>query len=247
MSDDDKSIERDLDVLAEAVIHPRSIVINEHVAAVSRMLLRLADEVWPQQTLEPDHQGALMTDKNPANILPTIGRHVHYVAHGSADGTYPSVCRVAIVTEVKDMVEDGYGGRDPNTDRVSLCVLNPTGMFFSQDLPYADPREMKGGTWHWPCVKADETPGEGRSIAVTSGPGGFAIDMQTGEYVGEIPQGKTMTLGPNQGMGPVEPYEPPRCHAARDGECHWEDCPQIRDDEPARTMRHCPLDNRDED
>lgn len=75
MSDDDKSIERDLDVLAEAVIHPRSIVINEHVAAVSRMLLRLADEVWPQQTLEPDHQGALMTDKNPANILPTIGRH----------------------------------------------------------------------------------------------------------------------------------------------------------------------------
>lgn len=38
---------------------------------------------------------------------------------------------------------------------------------------------------------------------------------------------------------------PPRfqgqCHSASDGECYWEDCPQLRDGEPAKTGRSCPL------
>lgn len=34
-----------------------------------------------------------------------------------------------------------------------------------------------------------------------------------------------------------------RCHASRgDGECFWEKCPQIRDGEPEKSGRHCPLD-----
>lgn len=41
--------------------------------------------------------------------------------------------------------------------------------------------------------------------------------------------------------------EPPRCHAAKDGECFWADCPQIKDGEPVKSGRHCPLDVRDED
>ncbi len=32
------------------------------------------------------------------------------------------------------------------------------------------------------------------------------------------------------------------CHAGRDGECNWKACPQIRDNEPTATGRHCPLD-----
>lgn len=39
---------------------------------------------------------------------------------------------------------------------------------------------------------------------------------------------------------------PVRCHAARDGECQWELCPQLRDGEPTKTGRHCPLDGEDE-
>lgn len=27
-----------------------------------------------------------------------------------------------------------------------------------------------------------------------------------------------------------------------DGECFWAECPQLRDGEPARSHRHCPLD-----
>jgi hypothetical protein len=39
-----------------------------------------------------------------------------------------------------------------------------------------------------------------------------------------------------------------RCHASRgDGECSWSSCPQLRDDEPAKTDRHCPLDRDDDD
>lgn len=34
-----------------------------------------------------------------------------------------------------------------------------------------------------------------------------------------------------------------RCAAGRDGECAHAQCPQLRDGEPAKTGRHCPLDN----
>jgi hypothetical protein len=32
------------------------------------------------------------------------------------------------------------------------------------------------------------------------------------------------------------------CHADRDGECHWKKCPQLKDGEPEKSGRHCPLD-----
>ncbi|AKP34680.1 hypothetical protein [Yersinia aleksiciae] len=38
-----------------------------------------------------------------------------------------------------------------------------------------------------------------------------------------------------------------RCAAARDGECHHKDCPQLRDNEPMATGRHCPIDNWDDE
>lgn len=34
-----------------------------------------------------------------------------------------------------------------------------------------------------------------------------------------------------------------RCHASiSDGECEWSECPQLRDGEPDKTGRHCPID-----
>lgn len=60
---------------------------------------------------------------------PTVGRLVHYVARGSADGFFPPVCRAATITEVGEL------------GRVGLCVFNPTGEFFhplalSGGVPY---------------------------------------------------------------------------------------------------------------
>lgn len=43
----------------------------------------------------------------------------------------------------------------------------------------------------------------------------------------------------------VQHDHPERCHGASDGECSWVRCPQLRDNEPAKTGRHCPLDNRE--
>lgn len=98
---------------------------------------------------------------------PTVGRIVHYVSYGTPGGEYPSACRAAIVT-----------GTCPADDDVSLAVLNPSGLFFDQEVPYHDGAEtpgaadcpnvqqhgnpfrycacgwieasLKGGTWHWP-------------------------------------------------------------------------------------------------
>lgn len=69
----------------------------------------------------------------------TVGRMVHYVAYGTPKGEFPqNAHRAAVVTVVED-AENGI---------VSLCVLNPTGMFFNQHLPH-DPTAEKPGTWHW--------------------------------------------------------------------------------------------------
>lgn len=69
---------------------------------------------------------------------PSVGRIVHYVARGSADGYYRAVCRAAVITEVPDAA----GGI------ASLCVLNPTGMFFNERVSHSEMHEA--GTWHWP-------------------------------------------------------------------------------------------------
>lgn len=33
-----------------------------------------------------------------------------------------------------------------------------------------------------------------------------------------------------------------RCHANRDGDCSHKNCPQLRDGEPEKSGRHCPID-----
>lgn len=32
------------------------------------------------------------------------------------------------------------------------------------------------------------------------------------------------------------------CHAGSDGDCVWKKCPQLKDGEPNKSGRHCPLD-----
>jgi hypothetical protein len=88
---------------------------------------------------------------------------VHYVSHGTPpreDGsqTYHSECRAAVITAVP--APDEFG-----TVYASLCVINPTGLFFNeyvvqdQGEPFdlGDPhpalcggRAYAGGSWHWP-------------------------------------------------------------------------------------------------
>lgn len=93
--------------------------------------------------------------------MPKVGKEVHYVALGSANGLFPSVCRAAIVTEVG--VNRAAG----------LCVFNPTGIFlhplalaggvqYHEGIPVAEgpnavgafcdggERRYPGGTWHYP-------------------------------------------------------------------------------------------------
>ncbi len=38
-----------------------------------------------------------------------------------------------------------------------------------------------------------------------------------------------------------------RCHADRDGDCNHANCPQLRDGEPKKSGRHCPIDTWKDD
>lgn len=35
------------------------------------------------------------------------------------------------------------------------------------------------------------------------------------------------------------------CHSGTDGDCNWAKCPQLRDGEPVKSGRRCPLDTHD--
>ena len=85
---------------------------------------------------------------------PYLGAPLHYVSQGSPvlpDGgqVYPSVCRLANVTECLVLAEH----------RVGLVVLNPTGFFFrplseggsdAGEVDEDDGARMIPGSWHWP-------------------------------------------------------------------------------------------------
>lgn len=74
---------------------------------------------------------------------PSIGRVVHYVSYGTPNGEYKPEHRAAVITAVDSDVFQNM--------RVDLCVLNPTGFFFNQDVRF-DASGTVGGTWHWPEI-----------------------------------------------------------------------------------------------
>jgi len=81
-----------------------------------------------------------------------VGRVVHYVAFGTPGGEFPAgACRAAIVTDVSVLIDNQHIDEDGTPTTVSLCVLNPNGLYFNLSVPY-DERKAPG-TWHWPEAK----------------------------------------------------------------------------------------------
>jgi hypothetical protein len=76
-------------------------------------------------------------------FVPAVTRMVHYVSYGSPNGEYASVCRAAVITEV--VGETTHEGEQP---AVSLCVINPTGLFFKENCYHSADHEP--GSWHEP-------------------------------------------------------------------------------------------------
>ncbi len=66
-------------------------------------------------------------------MTPTVGRVVYYKSYGSPGGEFASEDRAAIITAVH------------NPTCVSLCVLNPTGMYFNLYVTQGP----NAGQWDW--------------------------------------------------------------------------------------------------
>ena len=79
---------------------------------------------------------------------PSVGRIVHYV--GTPGGEFPvGAHRAAIITEVSPALAEGAVFPFDGAGRIGVCVLNPSGLFFNQGIPYDETARMPG-SWHWP-------------------------------------------------------------------------------------------------
>lgn len=96
------------------------------------------------------------SDPMQSPVTATVGRDVHQVGRGSADGHYPPEIRAAKITYVHD------------DNRVDLVVWTKEGQFWPYSVHYhggVDAEEpdfspyyrcpitglaYPGGTWHWP-------------------------------------------------------------------------------------------------
>lgn len=79
---------------------------------------------------------------------PSIGRIVHYHAHGSPNGQHKSLPRAAVITGLHYGPAEVGGTGELSTDVVDLCVLNPSGIFFNTACVYD--ADGAPGTWRWP-------------------------------------------------------------------------------------------------
>ena len=104
---------------------------------------------------------------------PSVGRIVHYHSYGTPGGEYLLEPRAAIITgllsstdptgqtwdgynpEGSDMVWSSYFQEMVRPEEVpeyiyavSLCVLNPTGMFFDENVEFSE--TPTPGHWSWP-------------------------------------------------------------------------------------------------
>lgn len=73
--------------------------------------------------------------------VPSIGRVVHFVRPGSADGKHKPAHAAAIITAVP-------GGKGFEDIGISLCVLNPNGLYFNENVKHDE--DQGPSTWHWP-------------------------------------------------------------------------------------------------
>lgn len=78
------------------------------------------------------------------------------------------------------------------------------------------------------------------NFGIVSGPGFLA-------YATDLPAGTKLIVTARIELPPAPERPLVRCAAGRDGECFHSQCPQLRDGEPVKSGRHCPLDVRDEE
>lgn len=106
---------------------------------------------------------AAAADPAQSPVIPTVGRDVHHVARGSADGHYAPEIRPAKITRVHDGHDEAG-----DTPLVSLVVWTTEGQFWPRGVTYHGgvPDEnppfspyyrcpytglaYPGGSWHWP-------------------------------------------------------------------------------------------------
>jgi hypothetical protein len=128
--------------------------------AITLARVELSADAPPSETalevaLEELRNEAIPLTSSAGPFPPYVGLGVHYVSHGSPrrdDGTqeYPSVCRAATVTVLRDTGVSRWAGSEPQEldyPTVGLAVFSEGGLLFAD--AQQDEDGFAGGTWHF--------------------------------------------------------------------------------------------------
>lgn len=151
---------------------------------------------------------------------------------------YVDVCYAAPVNEDGDVYPGVKGDRKVQLRELQVIRATPKGVWLYDR--YGHERfVLRDATKRYACPTKEE--------AIVS----FVArkKRQLGIYEARASDARTfVSLGLKMQDELIPPPERPGCYASRgDGECYWKNCPQLRDNEPAATGRHCPRDQREEE
>ncbi|AIB11819.1 hypothetical protein ABAZ39_07370 [Azospirillum argentinense] len=159
------------------------------------------------------------------------------VKYGYSDGWRRGDWRDELVAKLAEHVHKG----DPR-DVAAYCAF---AWFHGWSLaPAAAPGGVEGWRGTLDSITNSEEPGGPVTISLTMRmPSPKWVTFQA---VWDALQVEVLPLP--SAPAPMEAFKPlTHCAAGKDGDCIHPECPQLRDGEPAKSRRHCPLDTDEED
>lgn len=171
-----------------------------------------------------------------AALIAHIDQHVASQVRAARDAALEEAARLS-----EEMFESGEGGAGTKAAAAAIRALKATTISHSGE---GAAQARDAARWRFMMAIADNEEGPEFQEMERQGDSKFDDARPKSVQLEEMVDASRLAL---QSQGAVGAAPLTRCAAGRDGECGHAQCPQLRDNEPRASGRHCPLDNERDD